>query len=74
MLTKEIVFFGQKAVVGCDSKCEKAWGINMRPKVQLDEHNEDGYAYLADNELGTAPVNPGIYEAVAQSQQLKKNG
>lgn len=56
-----ITYFGQQAKVNCDRKCNKAWGINNRPKVQLSA-NEDDYAYLADGELGTAPVDPGTYE------------
>lgn len=63
MISKDIIYFGQKAKITCDEKCEKAWGINSRPKVQLDEKNEDDYAYLSDNELGIAPVNPGTYES-----------
>lgn len=62
MIEKEIVYCGQKARVACDGKCEKAWGINTRPKVQLDEKNVDDYVYLSDDELGLAPVDPGTYE------------
>lgn len=62
MIQKEITYFGQKAVIACDEKCEKAWGINKRQKIQLDENNEDDYAYLSDGELGIAPVDPGTYE------------
>lgn len=62
MIEKEIIYFGQKVKVTCDGKCEKAWGINSRPKVQLDENNQDDYAYLSDDELGVAPVDPGTYE------------
>jgi len=62
MLKKEITFFGQKAVVACDENCEKAWGTNQRPTIQLDEENEDDWVWLNDNELGTAPTDPGTYE------------
>lgn len=62
MLKKEILFMGKKAVVGCDEKCEKAWGINRRPSIKLDENNEDDYAYLSDKELGLAPIHPGTWE------------
>lgn len=62
MIEKKIVYCGQKAKIACDGKCEKAWGINSRPIVQLDEDNEDDYAYLSDDELGLAPINPGTYE------------
>lgn len=62
MIQKEIIYFGQKAIIACDEKCNKAWGINNRPRIQLDENNEDDYVWLADNELGEAPDDPGIYE------------
>lgn len=62
MMEKEIIYCGQKRKIACDGKCEKAWGINCRPRVQLDEKNEDDYAYLSDIELGVAPVDPGTYE------------
>jgi hypothetical protein len=62
VLTKRITYFGQPAVVGCDARCEKAWGINSRPRVQLSAKNDDDYAYLADPELGWAPADPGTYE------------
>jgi hypothetical protein len=53
--------FGQPAVAYCDARCDKAWGINGRPRVDLSE-NPDDYAYLTDDELGTAPADPGTYE------------
>jgi len=62
MLSKEVITFGQKNIIYCDGKCEKAWGINNRPKIQLDKNNEDDYVFLADSELEIAPVNPGTYE------------
>lgn len=47
--------FGRKIVLACDGKCEKAWGRNTRPRRTDDE-------YLADDELGIAPADPGTYE------------
>lgn len=32
-MEKIITYFGQKAKVGCDEKCNKAWGRNRRPRV-----------------------------------------
>jgi hypothetical protein len=61
MLVKAIIWFGNPAVVACDGRCEKAWGINNRPVVQLSD-NPDDYEFLADGELGEAPRNPGTYE------------
>ena len=56
-----IKFFRQDAKVCCDGKCNKAWGINNRPKNQLSD-DEDDYEFLADSELGDAPADPGTYE------------
>ena len=54
MMVNIITFFGQKAKIACDEKCEKAWGLNSRPIV--DEE------YLTDDQLGVAPVDPGTIE------------
>ncbi len=64
VLTKEIVYFGQAATVACDAKCEKAWGINSRPKHYLvgEDKDPDDYEFLADHELAKAPKDPGTYE------------
>lgn len=62
MHTKEIVWFGQKCQLVCDGKCNKAWGINNRPKLSLDPNDEDDVVYLADDELPDAPADPGTYE------------
>lgn len=61
MYAKAILYFGQPSCVACDGNCAKAWGINNRPKEQLSD-NEDDYAFLADDELGEAPADPGTYE------------
>lgn len=49
------------AKVGCDEKCNKAWGIMLRPKEQLSDDDDD-VVYLSDDELGDAPENPPIWE------------
>lgn len=59
-MEKLITYFGQKAKVACDEKCNKAWG-STRPKEQLFD-DEDDYVLLSDEELGDAPENPGTYE------------
>lgn len=61
MLAKTVLYFGNPVCVCCDGNCAKAWGINSRPRVQIGT-DEDDYAFLADDELGDAPVNPGTYE------------
>ena len=67
MIVKRIRFFGQDATHACDGRCDKAWGINVRPtipsKEDLDKSADpDDYAFLADGELGTAPADPGTRE------------
>ena len=58
MLQTDIIYCGRPRTVTCDSRCDKAWGINSRPSIQLSDDEEDT-AYLADDELGTAPdVSP----------------
>jgi hypothetical protein len=61
ILVKPILFCGTQVVLACDGLCEKAWGINNRPQVQLSDDPDD-FEYLADDELGEAPHNPGTYE------------
>ncbi len=61
-MQKEIVYFGQSCVTACDEQCHKAWGINNRPRRMLSDGDPDDYVYLADHEVGFAPVDPGTYE------------
>lgn len=37
MIAKSITMFGHPCILACDAKCHKAWGINNRPRVFLDE-------------------------------------
>lgn len=60
-MEKIITYFGQKAKVACDEKCNKAWGRNTRPTNQLSE-DEDDWEYLSDEELPEAPEHPGTRE------------
>lgn len=62
MFQKDITYFGDKVTIACDGKCSKAWGINGRERVDFDPNDEDDYAFLADDELGIAPDDPGSYE------------
>lgn len=70
-MEKEIIYFEQKVKVICDEKCEKAWGISNRPRIQLDKNNDD-YVYLSDTELGIAPMNPGTYEGEDRKPTTKE--
>jgi|SRR6478672_703304 len=62
LVVSRIKAFGEEMVLACDGKCQKAWGINNRPSISFDENDPDDSAYLADDELGDAPVDPGTYE------------
>lgn len=63
MLKGNITFGMEAAIVACDGKCNKAFGINGRPKVTLSE-NEDDYYYIPDGDLGEAPIDPRSYEGI----------
>jgi hypothetical protein len=60
-MEKTITYCGIQAKVGCDEKCNKAWGITLRPKEQLSDDFED-VVYLSDDELGDAPKYPKCWE------------
>lgn len=62
ILISDIVYFGKACFVACDRKCEKAWGIQCRPRVEFDPDDADDMAYLADDECGIAPADPQTYE------------
>lgn len=61
MWTRAIIWAGEYATVACDGQCNKAWGINGRPRLKLSEDPDD-YAWLPDGELGEAPATSGIHE------------
>jgi hypothetical protein len=75
-LSKTILFYGRGAVLVCDGRCDKAWGINNRPRLYFQESGQlpralepeeepkdpDDYVFLGDSVLGTAPGDPGTYE------------
>lgn len=78
MIVKRITYFDQPATVACDGNCSKAWGMNSRPKVLVQTPGyrgdpQDDYAYLADSELGEAPVDPGTYEG-GQAKPIDAKG
>jgi hypothetical protein len=62
MHTQKISWFGDSVILACDGNCQKAWGINNRRKIDFDPMEPDDYAFLADDELESAPDNPGTYE------------
>lgn len=56
-----LLYFGERTRVKCDRQCNKAWGTSVRPSISFSDDPDDT-AYLADDELGEAPINPGTYE------------
>lgn len=61
VILKRITFMGIPAAVACDARCDKAWGRSSRPRQQLSD-DEDDFEWLGDDELGTAPADPGTCE------------
>lgn len=60
-MEKEIIFFGQKAKIGCDEKCNKAWGINNRPQFFPELGREKLYGYGCEYHWpGQDPSNEGL--------------
>ncbi len=51
----DIQFMYVYVEVSCDGKCNKAWGINSRPRNSDDTQIEDEC-------LGEAPIDPGTTE------------
>ena len=70
MIAKEIVYFRHKLILVCDARCDKAWGMHSRPRVELSAVNENDWAFLADNELGQAPDDPGTAEGDHRKPQI----
>ena len=77
MIQKQITYCGQPATIACDERCDKAWGVNVRPKRHLrgdpqeqgissEEQmlRDDDYEFLSDDELGEAPAHPGTAEGM----------
>lgn len=61
LLVTDIIFFGRSVKLVCDGKCNKAWGIHNRPRIQYEE--EDDFAWKSDKEIPSwAPVDPKTYE------------
>ena len=76
-MQKVITYCGRKRLLVCDGKCDKAWGVQSRPKIQLSE-DENDYCFLADDELEIAPEDPLTYEGLdmegkPQSEEEKMN-
>jgi hypothetical protein len=60
-MEKIITYFEKPMKVGCDEKCNKAWG-SIRPFIKLSDEDVDDIVFLSDEELGDAPEDTGRYE------------
>ena len=69
MLEQSIIAFGRPMVLRCDGRCDKAFGINGRPRRMLSDDPDD-YVYLADSEVGVAPP-PGQTIGLSEGGHLK---
>lgn len=72
LLQKEIVYHGERCVLVCDGRCDKAWGIQARPRYRFvsDDADPDDYVYLGDEHVGEAPP-PGKTEIVSEGFEMK---
>jgi len=61
MIASIIQWFSKESILLCDARCNKAWGIENRPRRQLSLE-EDDFVYFSDDELGDAPEDPGTTE------------
>jgi hypothetical protein len=76
MLKKDVIYCGKGATIFCDGRCNKAWGIQIRPRLYLDKNGApvvkpirpsrdfdwDNFVYIPDALLGAAPLQPGTWE------------
>lgn len=69
LLSKQITFFGQAAMIACDGRCHKAWGISGRPKTKLSDDPDD-FVYVGDQALGKAPL-PGETVGYSEGGDIK---
>jgi hypothetical protein len=69
VLVKTISWFGRDVSLACDGRCDKAFGINGRPKTYLGDDPDD-YVYLGDDAIGMAP-GPGETVIMTEGSSLK---
>lgn len=58
MIAMEIIYCGPVVVLACDARCDRAWGITIRPRVDADLKDQGSHAFQTDSELGEAPADP----------------
>lgn len=68
-VSKRIVWFGTVTELRCDGRCDKAWGINGRPRTSLGSDPDD-YVYKRDSELASAP-GPGLTVGLSEGGDMK---
>ena len=61
-MEKTITYLGQKAKVGCDEKCDKAWGIGKRPRIypEIGEGEIFGFGFQVNGSIYPDPYRSDI--------------
>lgn len=58
MIQKDILMFGQACTLACDANCAKAWGINNRPQIYVDDPEQKVYGHgFTDSRYPQTNVN-----------------
>ena len=52
-MEKIITYCGEKAKVVCDERCNKAWGIKNRPKLQLSDDIDEKKSAISNSETNS---------------------
>lgn len=71
MIAKAITYFGKPCIIACDSRCDKAWGINGRPRKRFSETEPDDYVYLGDDEIDGKAPGPGRTVGISEGGDIK---
>jgi hypothetical protein len=72
LIQREIQYFGSRCLLACDGRCDKAFGINGRPRHMFvpEDIEPDDYVYLGDDHVGVAP-DPGKTATISEGDEMK---
>jgi hypothetical protein len=70
LLARSIVFCGRSMVVACDGRCDRAWGVQERPRTALSPGDPDDFVWLGD-EHEDARTTPGREHLVSEGGDLR---
>lgn len=68
MIHKNIVYFGKPCVLACDAQCHKAWGINNRPRVYLEDDTLTVYPNDNQHYPDDETINPDDHASLADHE------